>query len=413
LPKANSAPDSRAQSSTHDESTFLPFTRPSIDEGDIEAVVQVLRSGWITSGRKVQELEDAIRARTGCEQAIAVCSATAGMHIVLHALDIGPGDEVITPSMTWVSTINMITLCGAKPVFVDVDRETLMVSADDVAAKITAQTRLVIPVHYAGASLDLDPLRKLCANHKIPMVEDAAHALGTTYRRVPVGQRGTGIFSLQAIKNVTSAEGGVIYTDDQQLAGRLRRLRFHGLAADAFTRESQGRAPEAEVLEPGFKYNLPDMNAALALGQLNRLTQNNEQRAKIAAHYLQRFRQLQGIVPIGIPDYPQLHAWHLLVVRLVENASGIDRRQLMQQLKARNIGSGIHFKAAHTHKYYRELNKLSESSDESAGLAVSDLPNTEWNSDRILSLPLFPGMTIADADRVVDAISAILTGTSA
>jgi UDP-4-amino-4-deoxy-L-arabinose-oxoglutarate aminotransferase len=305
--------------------------------------------------------------------------------------------------MTWVSTVNLITLCGATPVFVDVDKATLMVHADDIAERITDKTRLIIPVHYAGAPLELDSLRRLSAACGVAMVEDAAHALGTSFRQIPVGRTGTGILSLQAIKNVTSAEGGVIYTDDAQLAERLRRLRFHGLAADAFTRESQGRAPEAEVIEPGFKYNLPDMNAALALGQLQRLAPNNARRAEIAAHYLQRFRKLRGIKPIGIPDYPLTHAWHLFVVRLTENASGVDRRQLMQRLKERNIGTGIHFKAAHTHKYYRET----------ANKSASRLPNTEWNSDRIVSLPLFPHMSIADADRVVDTISDILLGTSA
>jgi len=381
---------------------FLPFTRPAIEPEDIEAVAEVLRSGWITTGQKTLELEDGIRALTGCEHAVAVCSATAGMHLLLHALNIGPGDEVITPSMTWVSTVNLITLCGARPVFVDVDRDTLMVDAASIAAKISDRTRLIVPVHYAGAPLDLHAIRQVSAAHRVPMVEDSAHALGTEYGNEPVGRKGTGIFSLQAIKNVTSAEGGVVYTDDAALAERLRRLRFHGLAADAFTRESQGRAPDAEVIEPGFKYNLPDMNAALALGQLHRLRANNARRANLADHYLRRFASIDGIEPIAIPGYPLRHAWHLLVVRVTDNAAGVDRQQLMQKLKARNIGTGIHFKAAHLHRYYRE----------SSGGSAENLPNTEWNSERIVSLPLFPHMTIKDVDRVVDAIAEILSGSN-
>ncbi len=382
------------------ELAFLPFTRPAITAADIEAVSEVLRSGWITSGRKVLELEDATRSLTGCDHAVAVCSATAGMHLMLHALGIGPGDEVITPSMTWVSTINLITLCGATPVFVDVNRDSLMTDTVAVAARITPRTRLIIPVHYAGAPLDLAPLQGLADAHGILLLEDAAHVLGASCRGIPVGRRGTGIFSLQAIKNVTSAEGGVIYTDDDALAERLRRLRFHGLAADSYARETQGRAPEAEVVEPGFKYNLPDMNAALALGQLARLLENNNRRAAVATHYLQHLPRNAGIQPITIPDYPLQHAWHLFVVRLTENAAGLDRRQFMQALKERNIGTSIHFKAAHLHRYYQENLDLRE----------SDLRNTEWNSERILSLPLFPDMTIADADRVVAAIGAILSG---
>lgn len=394
-----SATDSMTIESPDDtEASFLPLTRPAIEQEDIDAVEQVLRSGWITSGRKVLELEETVKKLTGCDHAIAVCSATAGMHLLLHALDIGPGDEVITPSMTWVSTINLITLCGATPVFADIDRDTLMTAAVDVAAKISRRTRLIIPVHYAGAPLDLFPLRTLAADHDVMLIEDAAHALGTEYCGLPVGRQGTGVFSMQAIKNVTSAEGGIIYTDDADLAERLKRLRFHGLAADTYARETQGRAPAAEVVEPGFKYNLADMNAALALGQLNRLSQINARRAELATHYLRRLHGIEGIEPIGVPDYPLRHAWHLFVVRLTCAAPDYDRRQFMESLMQRNIGTGIHFKAVHQHKYYREKGDIAD----------GDLINTVWNSDRILSLPMFPAMTIADVDRVVDEITDIL-----
>ena len=381
---------------------FLPFTQPAIDATDIAAVVQVLESGWITSGAKVKQLEQQMMDLTGCKHAAAVCSATAGMHLVLHALGIGPGDEVITPSLTWVSTVNLITLCGATPVFVDVDKDTLMTTAELVEAAITPRTRLIIPVHYAGAPLDLDPLQQVADKHGIPMVEDAAHALGSSYRGNPVGHSGTSIFSFQAIKNVTTAEGGVVCTDDTNLDERLRRLRFHGLAADAFDRKTQGRLPNAEVVEPGFKYNLPDMNACLALGQLDRLRAINARRGELASAYRLAFEKIDAVSPLDLPDYPFEHGWHLFIVRLETDQLTISRDDLMSELKAVNIGTGVHFKAVHQHKYYREH----------PGVVAGSLENTNWNSDRILTLPLFPGMQASDVDRVVTRIDEITSRNS-
>jgi UDP-4-amino-4-deoxy-L-arabinose-oxoglutarate aminotransferase len=382
---------------------FLPFSRPAITRADIDAVIGVLESGWITTGSKVQELEKGVCEQTGCQHAVAVCSATAGMHILLHALDIGPGDEVITPSMTWVSTVNLIVLRGATPVFVDVNRDTLMADAQSISKKITSRTRLIIPVHYAGAPADLDPIYELAAARGIAVAEDCAHALGTEYRGRRIGKLGTTIFSFHAIKNVTSAEGGMVCTNDAELAARLRRLRFHGLQADTFDRETQGRAPQAEVVEPGFKYNLADMNACLAVGQLKRLDELNGKRAALAAHYQEQLKDVEGIIPLGLPGYPGLHAWHLYVVRVDSDKLGLSREQFMSELKARNIGSGIHFKAAHKHKYYREAFPG----------AGDDLPNTNWNSDRIVSLPLFPDMSLQDVDRVLEAIREITKGKNA
>lgn len=379
---------------------FLPFTRPSIEPSDIEQVVQVLRSGWITSGAKVKELEQAFVTVTGCEHAIAVCSATAGMHLALHALGIGPGDEVITPSLTWVSTVNLIELSGATPVFVDVDRGTLMSDAAMIERAITPKTRLIVPVHYAGAPLDLDPIRGVAQKHGIPMIEDAAHALGSDYRNVPVGRFGTAIFSLQAIKNVTTAEGGVICTDDSEMAERLRRLRFHGLGADAFDRMSHGRLPNAEVLEPGYKYNLPDMNACLGLGQLDRLQALNDKRRSLAELYLEGFKCSEAVLPLSLPDYPHTHAWHMFIVRVNTDRLSISRDEFMGLLKERGIGSGLHFRAVHKHKYYRE--RLSD--------GLQSLKNTNWNSDRLVTLPLFPGMDAADVSRVIVAVEDIAAG---
>ncbi len=356
---------------------FLPFSRPSIGEDEIAAVEQVLRSGWITTGPKNQELEQRFAERLGCRHAVALSSATGALHVTLLALGIGPGDEVITPSLTWVSTANVITLLGATPVFVDVDRDTLMCSAQAVEAAIGPRTRAIVPVHYAGSTLDLEGLRTVAGRHGIALVEDAAHAVGSEYRGRPVGSRGTAIFSFHAIKNLTCAEGAMFVSDDSALAERVRRLKFHGLGVDAYDRLSHGRKPQAEVIEPGFKYNLADLNAALALVQLKRLDALNARRQALAERYLERLAGLP-LAPLGLPAHEQRHAWHLFILRIDAEACGLGRDAFMEALKARGIGSGIHFIASHLHHYYRQRQpRLS-------------LPNSEWNSARLCSIPLFP-----------------------
>ncbi|EJL07306.1 UDP-4-amino-4-deoxy-L-arabinose aminotransferase [Pseudomonas chlororaphis] len=374
---------------------FLPFSRPSIGDEEIAAVEQVLRSGWITTGPKNQELEQQFAARVGCKHAVALSSATGGMHITLLALGIGPGDEVITPSQTWVSTANMICLLGATPVFVDVDPHTLMTDAATVEAAITPRTKAIIPVHYAGAAFDLDPLYVLADKHGIAVIEDAAHAAGTSYRGRPVGAQGTAIFSFHAIKNMTCAEGAMFVSDDEALASRVRMLKFHGLGVDAYDRLTHGRKPQAEVIEPGFKYNLADINAAIALVQLQRLDAINHQREVLANAYLEQLRDLP-VQPLHLPQYPQQHAWHLFILRIDAERCGIDRDGFMKALQEQNIGSGIHFVATHLHSYYRQR------------FPDVHLPNTEWNSARLCSIPLFPDMTLDDVERVVGAIKTCL-----
>lgn len=379
-------------------STFLPFSKPAISEQEIQAVAETLRSGWITTGPKAAEFEEAFRGHCDAREAVALCSATAGMHLLLTALDIGPGDEVITPSMTWVSTVNLIVRAGAAPVFADVDRDTLMVSADTVAPLVTGRTRLIVPVHFAGAAVDMAPLRQLAAAKDIPLVEDAAHAVGTEYQGEPIGRQGSAIFSFHPIKNMTCGEGGMFCSDDAGLAERIRRLKFHGLGVEAYDRSMQGRAPQAEVLEPGFKYNLTDVAAALGLGQLRRLDEFIEKRSLLAERYRRRLAGVDEILPLAVPPYAMRHAWHLFIVRLDIDRAGMDRMAFMAELKKRNIGTGLHFKAVHTQKYYRDT----------LGLPVGALPHTEWNSERICSLPLFPDMTPDDVDSVVAAIKEVL-----
>lgn len=374
---------------------FLPFSRPSLGHEELKAVTDVLSSGWITTGPQTHQLEQNFAAAFGCKHAIAVSSATGGMHVTLMALGIGPGDEVITPSQTWVSTINMIVLLGAEPVMIDIDPDTLMVNATDVAAAITPKTKAIIPVHYAGAPLDLDPLYALARKHNIPLIEDAAHAAGTRYRDRWIGSRGTAIFSFHAIKNMTCAEGGLVATDDDQLAEKVRALKFHGLAVDAFDRERQGRRAQAEVIQPGFKYNLSDIHAAIAVVQLHRLPQINARRTELAQRY---YAKLHGspFIPLSVPDYPHSHSWHLFMIRVDEARCGINRDALMERLKAEGIGTGLHFRAAHTQKYYRER------------YPYLSLPASEWNTDRLCSLPLFPDMQNSDVDRVVASLFNLL-----
>ena len=378
---------------------FLPFSKPSISEAEITAVNEVLRSGWITTGSQNAEFEEKFRQYTGCTGAVALSSATAGMHLALKALGIRPGDEVITPSMTWVSTVNVIVLSGAVPVFVDVDRETLMVTADSIQKGLSERTRLIIPVHFAGAPVDMAPVRKLAESRNIAVIEDAAHAVGTEYYGEKVGKKGTAIFSFHPIKNITTGEGGMFCSDDLDLVDRIRRLKFHGLGVDAYDRKTQGRSPQAQVLEPGFKYNLPDILAVLGTCQLSRIEAFNARRTQLSVYYRKRLAEIEEIQPLAVPNYPHKHSWHLFVIRLDTDKVSLSRNDFMEELKKRNIGTGLHFRAVHQQKYYRKTMKI-----------PSDLlPETEWNSERICSLPLFPEMTHEDVDDVVDTIKSILT----
>jgi len=377
---------------------FLPFSRPSITEADIAAVGEVFRSGWITTGSKNAEFEEKFCKYTGCAGAVALSSATAGMHIALKALKIGPGDEVITPSMTWVSTVNLIVLSGAAPVFADVDRDTLMTTADLIQEHLSSKTRLIIPVHFAGAPVDMTPVRKLAEGRNIAIIEDAAHAIGTEYHGEKIGKKGTSIFSFHPIKNITTGEGGMFCSDNHDLADRIRRLKFHGLGVDAFDRRTQGRSPQAQVLEPGFKYNLPDILAVLGIQQLARVEDFNDKRTQLALHYREKLTEVEVLRPLAVPAYSHKHSWHLFIVRLDIEKSKLSRNDFMEALKKRNIGTGLHFRAVHQQKYYQETMKI----------PTGILPNTEWNSERICSLPLFPEMTHEDVDDVVDTIKDIL-----
>jgi UDP-4-amino-4-deoxy-L-arabinose-oxoglutarate aminotransferase len=383
--------------------SFLPFARPSISDEDIQAVVQTLQSGWITTGTQCAGLEEAMTNRLGGAHVVAATSGTAVMDLVFRSLDIGSGDEVITPSMTWVSTVNLITLHGATPVFVDIDRDTLLVTPEAIEAALTPKTKAVIPVHYCGAPCDMIAIRELCASHGVHCIEDAAHAIGTRYGDDEIGSVGTAVFSLHPIKTITTGEGGLLATDNEALAKRVRRLRFHGLEVDAHDRTQHGRAPQAQVHEPGIKANLPDMNATLGLSQLKRLDAFIDRRDALTARYRSGLADIPGIEPVDDPQCDHRQGRHLMIVRVEPTQAGLNRDELMVALKEMNIGTGLHFLAVHTHAWYRQHMPQ--------WLGV--LPETEYNSDRICSLPLFPEMTDADVDDVLAAVHSIVESKTA
>jgi len=376
-------------------SDFLPFSRPAIGPEDIEGVVEVLQSGWITTGPKTGEFEEAFRSYTGARFASSLTNGTAGMHLTLMALGIGPGDEVITPSLTWGSTVNLITLLGAKPVFAEIDRRTLMVTPETVRRVLSDKTRAIIPVHYAGAPVDLEPLRELAANAKVLLVEDAAHAVGTEYRGEKIGSSGTAVFSFHAIKNLTTGEGGMVVSDDRDLIEKVSLLKFHGLAKDAWQRYSRRGSPQVEIVTPGYKYNMTDIQASLGLTQLAKVDELNRRRAELTALYDRGLQGIEEILRPIAPEYPHAHSHHLYIVLLELDRVKVSRDGFLSKLKERNIGTGIHFRAVHTQEYYRET----------GGYGRGLLPETEWVSDRLFSLPLFPFMQNQDVEDVCGAIA--------
>jgi UDP-4-amino-4-deoxy-L-arabinose-oxoglutarate aminotransferase len=376
---------------------FLPLSRPSIGDAEVDAVTACLRSGWITSGPRVAEFEAAFAHAVGASHAVALSSATAGLHLALLATGVGAGDEVITTSMTWPATANMILAVGAEPVFVDVDPHTLNLDPERVADALTERTRAIIPVHFAGQPVDLDPLRALATERGLVLVEDAAHALGTRYRGRPIGGGTAAVFSFHPIKAITTGEGGMVTTDDAGIAERLRLLRFHGIARDAWSRYGKRAVPDYEVVALGFKYNMTDLQAALGLVQLGRLEEFIAARTRIAGWYRDALADVPAVEMLDVVPYPARHAWHLLVVRVRSAGSAVERNAVMERLAAANVGVGLHFKALHTQPFYRNR----------ARMPAGGLPHTTRASETILSLPLFPDMKREDVADVAAALGEV------
>ncbi len=380
--------------------TFLPFSTPALGDDEINEVVDSLRSGWITTGPKVKRFEEAFRGYVGAPFAVPLSSATAGLHLTLLALKIKQGDEIITTPMTFASTVSMIILAGGTPVLADIEPGTLNIDVAKVAEKLTPRTRAIIPVHFAGQACDMDPLFALAKQHKLTIIEDAAHAAGTEYKGRKIGSLDSiSIFSFHPNKNITTGEGGMVCTPDENLAEEVSLLKFHGMSREAWKRFAASGTPNYDIMLPGYKYNMMDIQAAIGLHQLPKLDSFIQRRTELAAQYNAAFAGLPELALPAAAPYPQRHAWHLYTPLVRTELLTIDRDRFMAELKARNIGSGLHYKAIHHHAWYREH----------LPIADTELPNASYASERILSLPLFPGMSDSDLHDVVAAVIDVIT----
>ncbi len=375
---------------------FLPFSRPTLSRAAIDEVVACLESGWITTGPRVKRFEQDLAAYLGAPHVLALSSATAGLHLALLALDLQPGDEVITTPLTFAATLNTIVLAGGRPVLVDVDARTFNIDVAQLADAITPRTRAIMPVHFAGLPVDLDPLYALAEQHGLRVIEDAAHAIGTEYKGRRIGSFGdTQVFSFHPNKNMTTGEGGCITTRDTALAERVALLRFHGMDREAWNRFGKAGNQHYEIILPGLKYNMMDMQAALGIHQLTELDGFIKRRTELALRYQQGLAGWPQLQLPAAPAFAHRHAWHLYSPLINAAAAGMDRDGFMAGLKERNIGTGLHYRAVHLYPYYREH----------YGFKLGDFPNAEHIGECIVSLPLFPGLSDADQDRVIAAMA--------
>lgn len=374
-------------------STFLPFSPPSISEEEIAAVVETLRSEWITTGPKTKEFEQLFADYIGASAALALNSCTGGLHIALAALGIGPGDEVITTPITFACSANVIEHVGATPILADVEPETLTLDLQQVAQKITARTKAIMPVHFAGHPAEMRPLLDLAAQHRLFMIEDAAHALPAKYEGQMIGTLSDfTAFSFYATKNLTTAEGGMLTGTPERIA-EARLWSLHGMNRDAWKRYSSEGSWYYEVVLPGFKYNMTDIQAALGIVQLRRLSEFQARRRAIVAQYQAAFSALEALqVPVERPNVE--HAWHLYTLRLNLEQLRITRAQFIEELKARNIATSVHFIPIHLHPYYRDR----------YGWRPEDFPVAYWEYQRLVSLPLHPRLSDADVADVINAV---------
>ncbi|HEU5281309.1 MAG TPA: DegT/DnrJ/EryC1/StrS aminotransferase family protein [Gammaproteobacteria bacterium] len=374
---------------------FLPFSKPCISEAAIADVVECLRSGWITTGPRVAQFTEDLKTYCGAPHALPLMSATTGLHLALIAMNIQPGDEIITTPLTFAATLNTIALVGAKPVLIDIDPGTLNMDMNLLEAAITPKTRAIMPVHFAGLPVDLDVVYELANRHGLRVLEDAAHAIGAEYKGKRIGSFGdTQVFSFHPNKNMTTGEGGCITTRNQEEADQIARLRFHGIDRTSWNRYGKGGTQDYEIVLPGFKSNMMDLQAALGIHQLRELDGFVARRNALAKRYQEALSDwAQWSLPQA-PHYDHLHAWHLYTPLINEEAAKMDRNQFMQAMKDRNVGTGLHYRAVHLYPYYREA----------FGFKLGDFPHAEDVCDRIVSLPLFPAMTDADHDRVLDAM---------
>lgn len=378
---------------------FIPFARPDIGEGEIEAVIDVLRSGWVTTGERAAEFEKAFEAMFGGGTiALAVNSATAGLHLALEAIGVGSGDEVILPSLTFTATAEVVRYLGGEPVLVDVEEGSLNIDPEAIRAAITPRTKVIMPVHYAGLPCNMTAIQQIAAEHRLKVVEDAAHALPAAHAGALVGALGSDavVFSFYANKTMTTGEGGMIVTRDPAIAKRMRIMRLHGIDRDAFDRfRSKTPAWYYEVVAPGYKYNLTDIAAAMGLVQLQRLDSFQKRRDKLAARYNDALADLPLALPAkgGAGDR---HAWHLYVIRLSDDAidHGLSREGLIDHLARNGVGTSVHYVPLHRQPYWRE----------SLGTEPQHFPVTERAYSRMVSIPLFTAMSDDDQEHVIAAV---------
>jgi dTDP-4-amino-4,6-dideoxygalactose transaminase len=379
-------------------SCFLPFHQPLIDESDERAVLDVLRSGWITTGPRTKQFEKTLAAYVGSTHAVGVNSCTAALSLALEVAGVGPGDEVITSPITFASTANVIVHRGAKPVFVDVEPSTLNLDASRLEAAITPRTRAIVPVDFAGHPADLDDIMAIARRHSLVVIEDAAHAIGAEYRGRRVGSvADMTAFSFYATKNITCGEGGALTTDNAAWADRIGIMALHGISRDAWKRYSAEGYQHWDIIYPGHKFNMFDLQGALIESQL----------AKIDAFYARRVA-LKARLDAGLRDIPELgfptekpgikHAYHLYPIIVRTETLTADRDQVMNAIQGENVGVGVHFRAVHLQPYYVQT----------FGFRRGDFPHAEYYSDRTISLPLYPRMTDRDADDVVEAVRSVI-----
>lgn len=384
------------------DSDFLPFALPDIGEQEIEEVCDSMRSGWLTTGPKVKQFEAAFADFISAKHALAVNSATSGLHLALEAIGIGPGDQVLTSTHTFTATAEVVRYLGADPVFVDIDEETLNMDVTAVEAALSrgANVKAIMPVHMAGQACDMTALCRLAKDAGIRIIEDAAHALPTTFNGKRIGTIGDAtVFSFYATKTLATGEGGMITTDDDEVASRIRTMRLHGISRDVFDRyQSDKPSWYYEIVAPGFKYNMPDTAAAMGIHQLARLHEMSDRRREIANRYFDDLSDLPLDLPIPINTDDE-HAWHLFIIRLTLGRLDIDRNRFIELMAERGIGTSVHFIPLHLQPYWRDRYKL----------APGDFPVATATYERLVSLPIYSKMTDEDVERVIAAVCDILT----
>ena len=374
----------------------LPYGRHALAEEDVQAVVAALRSDWLTTGPRVPAFERAVADLVGARHAVAVSSGTAALHCAAFAAGVGPGDEVVVPALTFAASANAACYLGGTPVFADVRVDTLNVDPDDVAQRMTARTRALVAVDYAGQPADLDRLGALARGRGVPLIEDAAHAFGAEYRGRRVGAiADLTTFSFHPVKHVAAGEGGLVATDDDQIAVRLRRFRNHGLETEFRERDASGLV-YAPMVDLGYNYRITDLQCALALSQMSRIESGLKRREEIAQRYRAELGALPGLALPAVEPHVR-HAWHIFPVLLDLDRLTVDRRAVLAALRAENIGAAVHYVPVYWHPYYQ-----------ARGYARGLCPRAEEAFARLLTLPLFPGMRERDVDDVLAAVCKVL-----